>query len=252
MCGRETEEPPDYPFSSCQAQRLIQTRSDHIVLSHLRQMHIQESNVLYTTPRLLPSPPRDFASLLTEKIEVTVRELPYAPITSLPCQKPHSDRLCLLILTNGCLCLVGLDSSLKVITPAVHPSLLDHSSLIPNVLLFFFLLLNVFIYLSRSCSVFAAAWALHGCREHRPLRRDVARTYCSAFSCWGAQALGCLGSVVVAHRLSRSKVCGLFLDQELNPCPLPWQAHSCPLYHQGSPVVFFSVKKIHNKNILFS
>lgn len=111
MCGWETEEPPDYPFSSCQAQWLIQMRSDHIVLSHLRQMHIQESNVLYTTPQLLPSPPRDFASLLTEKIEVTVRELPYAPITSLPCQQPHSDRLCLLILTNGCLCLVGLDSS---------------------------------------------------------------------------------------------------------------------------------------------
>ena len=124
-------------------------------------------------------------------------------------------------------------------------------SLIPNMLLFFFLLLNLFVYLFRSCSVFAAVWALYGCWERRPLWRDAARTHCSAFSCWGAQALGCLGSVVVAHRLSHSKVCGLFLDQELNPRPLPWQAHSCQLYHQGSPIVFFSVKKIYNKNILF-
>ena len=43
------------------------------------------------------------------------------------------------------------------------------------------------------------------------------------------------GSVVVAHRLSRSAACGIFPDQGSNPCPLHWQADSQPLHHQGSP-----------------
>ena len=134
---------------------------------------------------------------------------------------------------------------LKVVTPAVHPSLLDHPHPHTNMPLFFFLLLNLLIYVFRSCSVFVAVWALCGCWEHRLFLSYAARTSrYSAFSCCGAQALGCLGSVVVAHRLSRSKVCGIFLDQELNPCPLYWQAHSYRLYHHGSPVVFLSLKYI--------
>ena len=32
------------------------------------------------------------------------------------------------------------------------------------------------------------------------------------------------GSVVVAHRLSCPVACGIFPDQESNPCLLPWQA----------------------------
>ena len=43
------------------------------------------------------------------------------------------------------------------------------------------------------------------------------------------------GSVVVAHGPSCSAACGIFPDQGLNPCPLPWQADSQPLHHQGSP-----------------
>ena len=43
------------------------------------------------------------------------------------------------------------------------------------------------------------------------------------------------GSVVVAHRPSRSAACGIFPDQGSNPCPLHWQADSQPLRHQGSP-----------------
>ena len=43
------------------------------------------------------------------------------------------------------------------------------------------------------------------------------------------------GSKVVAHRLCCSMACGIFLDQGSNPCPLPWQADSYPLYQQGSP-----------------
>ena len=43
------------------------------------------------------------------------------------------------------------------------------------------------------------------------------------------------GSVVVAHRPSRSAACGIFPDQGSNPCSLHWQADSQPLRHQGSP-----------------
>ena len=43
------------------------------------------------------------------------------------------------------------------------------------------------------------------------------------------------GSVVVAHGPSCSAACGIFPDQGSNPCPLPWQADSQPLCHQGSP-----------------
>ena len=42
-------------------------------------------------------------------------------------------------------------------------------------------------------------------------------------------------SVIVAHGLSCSAACGIFPDQGSNPRPLPWQADSQPLRHQGSP-----------------
>ena len=44
----------------------------------------------------------------------------------------------------------------------------------------------------------------------------------------------------VAHGLSCSMVCGIFLDQGSNPWPLYWQADSYPRYCQGSPLLFFS------------
>ena len=49
------------------------------------------------------------------------------------------------------------------------------------------------------------------------------------------------GSVVVAHGPSRSTACGIFPDQDSNPCPLHWQADSPPLHHQGSPRDFISM-----------
>ena len=57
---------------------------------------------------------------------------------------------------------------------------------------------------------------------------------------WGASfvaehGLYGAGSGVVAHRISRSTACGIFLDQRSNPCALHWQADSSPLSHQGSP-----------------
>ena len=47
--------------------------------------------------------------------------------------------------------------------------------------------------------------------------------------------------VIVVHGLSCPESYGIFLDQGLNPCPLPWQAYSYPLYHQGSPVFFLLI-----------
>ena len=41
-----------------------------------------------------------------------------------------------------------------------------------------------------------------------------------------ARGLQSAGSVVVAHELSCSAACGIFLDQGSNPCPLHWQAVS--------------------------
>ena len=42
------------------------------------------------------------------------------------------------------------------------------------------------------------------------------------------QSLKHVGSVVVAHGLSCSDVCEIFLDRALNPCPLHWRADSYP------------------------
>ena len=45
----------------------------------------------------------------------------------------------------------------------------------------------------------------------------------------------CAGSVIVAHRPSRSAARGILPDQGPNPCPPHRQADSQPLRHQGSP-----------------
>ena len=43
----------------------------------------------------------------------------------------------------------------------------------------------------------------------------------------------------MAHGLSCSTACGIFLDQGLNLCLLHWQADSLPLRHQRSPDYLF-------------
>ena len=48
-------------------------------------------------------------------------------------------------------------------------------------------------------------------------------------------------SIVVAHGLSYSTVCGIFPDPGPNLCPLHWQVDSYPLDHQGSPWNDFSI-----------
>ena len=56
-----------------------------------------------------------------------------------------------------------------------------------------------------------------------------------------------VGSVVVAHGLSCPVACGVFLDQESNPCPLHWQADLQPLDHQGNPERAFLIKATQNE-----
>ena len=44
-----------------------------------------------------------------------------------------------------------------------------------------------------------------------------------------------VGSVVVAHGLTCSVACGIFLDEGPNLCPFRWQEDSYSLRQQGSP-----------------
>ena len=82
------------------------------------------------------------------------------------------------------------------------------------------------------------AWAFFSCSERGLLFAAVrmlliaVASRCRAWAV-GAQAsvvvahgLQSAGSAVVAHRLSCSAACGIFLDQRLNLCPLHWQADS--------------------------
>ena len=52
------------------------------------------------------------------------------------------------------------------------------------------------------------------------------------------------GSAIVAHGPRCSAARGILPDQGSNQCPLPWQADSQPLRHQGSPKMFYFLKTI--------
>ena len=103
-------------------------------------------------------------------------------------------------------------------------------------ILFFFFLINIFIYLFLLCWVFVSV---------RGLSLVAASGGHSSSRCMGLslsrplllQSTGSrrAGSVVVAHGPSCSAACGILPDQGSNPCPLHWQADSQPLCHQGSP-----------------
>ena len=43
----------------------------------------------------------------------------------------------------------------------------------------------------------------------------------------------------MAHGLSCSAACEIFLEEGSNPCPLHWQLDSYPLDHQGNPMQVF-------------
>ena len=73
--------------------------------------------------------------------------------------------------------------------------------------------------------------------------------HCGGFSCWEARSPdvwasvvaahrpSSTGSAVVAHGLSCSIACGIFLDQGSNIRPLHWQVDSYPLYTKEAPVI---------------
>ena len=90
-----------------------------------------------------------------------------------------------------------------------------------------FLAVNFFFFwlclccCTRAFSRCGEQWLLSSCGPQA--------SYCSGFSCCGAWA-----SVLVAKGLSCPVVCGIFWDQGLNSCPLPWQVDSKPLNHQGN------------------
>ena len=90
------------------------------------------------------------------------------------------------------------------------------------------------------------AWAFSSCGKWGLLFCCGAQaSHCRGFSCCGARALGTRASVVVAHGLSCSVACGIFLDQGLNPFPMHWQADSQPLRHQASPPIFSFLRNLH-------
>ena len=105
--------------------------------------------------------------------------------------------------------------------------------------------LNYFIFgFAGSC----AARAFSGCGESGLLSScSLWVSHCSGFYCCGAQTLGhkasvvaapgleSTGLIVVAHGLSCSTICGIFLDQGSNPCLLHQHVDSLPLSHQGNP-----------------
>ena len=99
---------------------------------------------------------------------------------------------------------------------------------------FYFFINLLFIYFLTALGI--RCWA--------GLSLDAARggyssSQCAGFSLWwllllqstgsrraGFSSCGVRASVVVAHRLSCSAACGIFLAQGSNPCPLCWQAGS--------------------------
>ena len=116
---------------------------------------------------------------------------------------------------------------------------------------------NLVIWL---CWVFVAAWAFLWLRSAgAALQLQCEAPRCGGFARWVARLQGTravvaervgsavaaaglqsTGSVVVVHGLSCFVACGIFPNQESNPCLLHWQEDSLPLSHQGSPVYFLS------------
>ena len=103
-----------------------------------------------------------------------------------------------------------------------------------------YLFIYLFIYLNFGCvgsSLQCPGFVLVAARD-ATLRCGVRASHCDGFSCCRARALGTLasvvvarglqsaGSVAVAHGLSCSTACGIFPDQDSNPCPLHWQVDS--------------------------
>ena len=105
-----------------------------------------------------------------------------------------------------------------------------------------FIFYKIYLFYFWLLSLYFCAWAFSSCGKWGLLSScDAWASHCDGPSCCEAWALGVRASVVVAHGLSCSMVCGIFPDQGLNLCPLHWQADSQPLDHQRSPPLYSSL-----------
>ena len=102
------------------------------------------------------------------------------------------------------------------------------------------------VFLFWLCWVFVAACRLSLAATSGDYSLVVVHRLLTAVACLVAEhrLLGVGASAAVAHQLSCSMSCGIFLDRGSNLCPLHWQVASYPLYHQGSPKKSFLLKEI--------
>ena len=75
------------------------------------------------------------------------------------------------------------------------------------------------------CWVFAASRAFSSCCE-KDYSSSVNGRLIAGAPCCRTRTLEHVGSVIVEHGLSCSSACGIFSDQDSNPCSLPWQMDS--------------------------
>ena len=96
----------------------------------------------------------------------------------------------------------------------------------------FFFFKKDYLFLATLGLLCCLHWVFSSCGEQGLLSNcSVQASHCGGFSCCRAQAsvvtasvvralgLQSMGSVVTAHGLSCCWTCGIFLDQESNPCP---------------------------------
>ena len=131
---------------------------------------------------------------------------------------------------------IDISSNLEIFSSLVSSLLVSSSKVFFNSVTVIFFLFFYFFFYFWLCWVFVSV---------RGLSLVVASGGHSSLRCMGLSPPRPLplwstgsrrtGSVVVAHRPSRSVACGIFPDRGMNPCPLHWQADSQPLRHQGSP-----------------
>ena len=114
-----------------------------------------------------------------------------------------------------------------------HPCLLHWQEGCHLLVFFFFLFLKIYLFL--------AVLGLHCCVGFSlvpgatlvAMRGLLIAMVSLAAELWGERA-----SIVVAHGLSCSLVCGIFPDQGSNLCLLLWQADSLPLSTREAPAFF--------------
>ena len=141
------------------------------------------------------------------------------------------------------------DSSVWFLT-CISPIISDaeHHMLVDHLYVFFGQKFRSSAHLKKILYYFLAALGLGFCVRAfsgwgwggaAPLRCGAQASHCCGCFCCRAWTLGTGPSVFVAHGLSCSTACEIFLDQGLNACPPHWQADSQPLNHQGGPLCPF-------------